>query len=320
MIGAAVKKPWKSRELQQELDHYRHLAVYYEKKYLKASHLYRHFRTQFAPGHFYSPYPDLKEIRRRRDRIFDRSKRDLPGIDINEAGQIGLLKKMAPYYADFPYKPERKYKNRRYSLGRHAYSYTDAIVLYLFMRHYRPKRIIEVGSGYSSALMLDVNEAFFNDSIDMTFVEPYPELLLSLTRPADMAAGRLIKEPLHKVDTDFFARLEKGDFLFIDSTHVAKAGSDVCQIFFDILPALKQGVIVHIHDVFYPFEYPEDWVKETRAWNEDYLLRAFLYNNDEFEILFFNNFMNIHHSAMMDKLLPLSARNPGGSLWLRKVR
>jgi hypothetical protein len=117
-----------------------------------------------------------------------------------------------------------------------------------------------------------------------------------------------------------FEELQKGDMLFIDSTHVAKPGSDVNQIYFDILPRLKRGVIIHIHDVFYPFEYPKSWILETRAWNEDYIVRAFLYNNKDFRMLLFNHFLNLHHQPLLDQLLPLTAKNSGGSLWLEKTK
>ena len=106
--------------------------------------------------------------------------------------------------------------------------------------------------------------------------------------------------------------------LFIDSTHVAKVGSDVTTLFFDVLPTLKPGVLVHIHDVLWPFEYPRSWYLQGRSWNEAYLLRAFLQYNEEFEILLFNSFLGTHYAGDVAEILPLCAKNPGGSLWLRR--
>jgi predicted O-methyltransferase YrrM len=290
-------------------------ADHFEKLYYEKNHLYEHFQTQFAPGHFYSPYPDLNEIESRKDQIFDRSKVDLPGIDIRDQQQLVLLKKLAKFYKTMPHL-KGKATGLRYYLGKHAYSYTDGIILYCMLRHLQPKRVIEIGSGYSSALMLDVREKFL-PKLDLTFVEPYPELLMSLIKPDDTYT--LIDKPLHEVDLKIFSNLEAGDILFVDSTHVAKPGSDVIDIYFKILPVLKKGVIIHIHDIFYPFEYPIEWIKETRAWNEDYIVRAFLYNNNAYEIILFNHYLNAHHQKELDKLMPDTSKNGGGSLWLKKL-
>ncbi len=316
---------WKTRiikmtpfnKLVKQRDEYRRLAKYLEKKYYKANHLYAHFKTQFAPGHFYSPYPNLKDIAERKDTIFNRRKQKIEGIDIREHQQLQLLKKISKFYKRFPYQAKRT-KKLRYFLGLHAYSYTDGLILFCMLLYLKPKKIIEIGSGYSSALMLDTKQLFMNN-LKLSFIEPYPELLLKLTKSGDKRNYQLIDKPLHEVDPAIFANLDAGDILFIDSTHVAKPGSDVNQIYFKILPSLQKGVIIHIHDVFYPFEYPIEWIMETRAWNEDYLLRAFLYNNKDYKILLFNDFLNVHHKKLLDELMPLSAKNGGGSLWLQKT-
>lgn len=305
--------------------YYNHLYIHTNEKYLKAigdlrkaKRRLRDIETQFIPGHFYSPYPDIKEIDIRKKDIFDRSKKPIAGIDIREKEQLRLLSRLSKHYRKLPYKKNQS-SNLRYTFENPAYSYTDAVVLFCMLNELTPKKIIEIGSGYSSALMIDVNELFFEDKMDLTFIEPYPELLLSLDKNGYILKEKLVDRPLWKVDEALFDTLNAGDILFIDSTHVSKVGSDVNQIFFSILPALKKGVIIHIHDVFYPFEYPIEWVKETRAWNEDYLLRAFLYNNKDYEILFFNHFMNTHHKDTLKKSMPLTIKNPGGSLWLKKV-
>lgn len=311
-----------SVELQKKDEQYQranHLHKYSEKEYRKERHLRKHFETQFAPGHFYSPYPDLKEMKRREQVIFDRSKREIPGIDIREKEQLALLEKLAVHYKKLPYEHKKKKKEFSYKLDHHAYAHTDAIVLFCMLLEYEPKKIVEIGSGYSSALMADVKKHFL-PKLDITCVEPYPQLLHDLTTDAPKNSYKLVDKALWETPESVFTSLEAGDVLFIDSTHVSKAGSDVNQIFFDILPKLKAGVIIHIHDIFYPFEYPYEWIKETRAWTEDYIVRAFLYNNDAYEILLFNNFLNIHHAKELDTFMPLTAKNSGGSLWLRKTR
>ena len=120
---------------------------------------------------------------------------------------------------------------------------------------------------------------FFDNEIQCTFIEPHPKLLKSLLKQGDLERIEIVPRPLQDVDLELFESLRANDILFIDSTHVAKIGSDVNRIFFEILPALATGVYVHFHDIFYPFEYPREWIYEGRAWNEAYMLRAFLMYN-----------------------------------------
>ena len=108
--------------------------------------------------------------------------------------------------------------------------------------------------------------------------------------------------------------------LFIDSTHVSKIGSDVNSLLFDILPKLNRGVYVHFHDVFYPFEYPQEWVYQGLAWNEAYILRAFLQHNDAFKIVFFNTYLELFYREKFENSMPLCLKNPGGSIWLTKTK
>ena len=212
---------------------------HFEKLYLETNHklveLRKKFETQFETGHFYSPYPDLKEMKARHDELFNRAKRSIPGIDIKESEQLKLLDEISTFYKDIVYKPGKKIAGWRYFFENDAYSYTDAIMLFCMLRKYSPRHVIEIGSGYSSALMTDVNEKFFNNKINITFIEPYPKLLLSLLHKNDNN-HKLIDKNLSEVDNKVFEKLGKNDILFIDSTHVSKAGSDVNQIFFEVLP------------------------------------------------------------------------------------
>jgi hypothetical protein len=186
------------------------------------------------------------------------------------------------------------------------------------LREFRPRRVVEVGCGFSSCVILDVNERFLDGRIDCCFIEPHPELLRSLVKPDDRYT--LIEKPVQDVDLDVFRTLAPGDFLLIDSTHVSKAGSDVHQHFFKILPALAPGVLVFFHDVFHPLEYPPEWFfDENRSWNEIYLLRAFLSYNRDFEIVLFTGAIEHRHPGLVARLMPLAAKNLGGSFWMRRT-
>jgi hypothetical protein len=186
------------------------------------------------------------------------------------------------------------------------------------MLHVKPKRIIEIGSGYSSCVSLDTNELFFHDSISCIFIEPYPELLYSLLKRSDFENIKIIAGNLQDIELHTFTQLSAGDILFIDSTHVSKVDSDVNYILFKILPVLQSGVYIHFHDIYFPFEYPKEWVYQGRAWNEAYLLRAFLQYNHDYEIVTFNSFLGCFHPETISRLMPLCAKNPGSSIWIRK--
>jgi len=180
----------------------------------------------------------------------------------------------------------------------------DASIYQAVIRHHQPAKVVEVGSGWSTAALFDAGAA-----PQVTLIEPYPERLRQVLSVDDLARCELVEARLQDVPLSTFEALDSGDVLFIDSTHVAKLGSDVNRIFFEILPALAPGVILHFHDVPYPFEYVDEWAREGRAWNEAYLLRAFLQYNPAFEILLW-----------ADMLVALGhVSGGGGSIWLRKV-
>ncbi len=274
---------------------------------------------QFVPpGHFYSPIPSLDDIKRDHSRLFAVPPRSLPGIELNESRQLELLETFKSYYTDLPF-TEHKTTGYRYFYENTYYSYSDAIFLYCMIRHLKPRRIIEVGSGYSSCAILDTNHRFLGGTIRCTFVEPYPDRLLSLLEEGDRSRIEIIQQRLQDVPLDRFKELNSHDMLFIDSTHVSKIGSDVNYILGDLLPSLNPGVYIHFHDVFYPFEYPPDWIYAGRNWTEAYLLRAFLAFNRTFEIVFFNTFLERFHRDTFLRHMPLCLRNEGGSIWLRRA-
>ena len=273
---------------------------------------------RFAPpGHFASPVASLDEVRAQAPRLFGAPPRTIAGIDLDEAGQLALLTQLEPYYRDLPFGPQRR-PGLRYAFDNPAYSYSDGIFLYCMLRHLRPARLIEVGSGHSSCLTLDVNELHLDGRMRCTFIEPYPERLLSLIGERDRRAIDLVAKPLQDVPLATFASLEANDILFIDSSHVGKAGSDVNYLLFDILPSLRSGVHVHFHDVLHPFEYPLDWFEAGRSFNEAYLVRAFLSFNEAFRVVLFNTFLEHFHERRFAERMPLCLRNTGGSLWLAR--
>jgi predicted O-methyltransferase YrrM len=187
------------------------------------------------------------------------------------------------------------------------------------IRELKPRRILEIGSGHTSALILDTNERYFDGGIECTFVEPHPELLLSLLRSSADHEPRLIPRKLQDVNLTLFDTLEAGDILFVDSSHVLKAGSDCQLLFSDILPRLNPGTLIHFHDVFDRFEYPPEWLREGRGWNEQYALRAFLQFNGEFRIKLFTAYLIARHREWFEKHMPNCLRNTGGQIWIERA-
>lgn len=272
----------------------------------------------YPPGHYYSPIVSVAEVKAREAEIWKGLQTDgISGIALNTEAQRALVQSFYPYYAEMPYGSDAQ-EGLRYHFDNSMYTYTDGIFLYSMLRHLRPKRVIEVGSGFSSSLMLDVNALFFSNEMELSFIEPYPKRLLDTISKEDASHITLLEKKVQEVPVSFFETLEKGDILFIDSTHVSKCGSDVNYILFDILPVLAPGVFIHFHDIFYPFEYPKGWVYGGRNWNENYLLRAFLIHNNTYSITLFSHYLHTHHKDLFGAL-PLAQQNAGGNLWIEKT-
>jgi predicted O-methyltransferase YrrM len=252
-------------------------------------------------GHFYSPVNGSADVERAL--AWDE---DTPGVDLRPEAQLELFGELLPLFEGVP--------DVRYRAPNGMYDAADALVYQAMVRSFKPRRVIEVGAGYSTAKLLDTADAFAPD-LDITCVEPYPDRLLGLMRPEDKARVNLIAKPVQDVPVETFARLESGDVLFIDSTHVAKAGSDVLWLFLRVLPRLAEGVVVHVHDVFWPFEYPAHWLREGRSWNEDYLLNAFLCHNDAWRIELFSSWLWHRYPDLVPEALRGSQP---GAIWLRR--
>ena len=303
LIRRAVKHIPGYRRLDRYL-YYRYTGTYYQEPYPR--------------GHYYSPLPDISEIQSRAELLF-REEVDLgPSIDLQSQRQQLLLTELTRYYGDFQW-PEQPSPHFRFHLGQTVFCHGDAVILHAMLRHFKPKRIIEAGSGFTSALMLDTSERFLQNQTHLTFIEPYPQRLFSLLRDNDRQRFEIITDKLQNVPLALFQQLDADDILFVDSTHVAKIGSDVNFILFDILPLLKPGVLIHFHDVIWPFEYSLDWILEGKAWNEAYMLRAFLQYNSHFQIVLFNSFAGYAFKPFMEANMPKFLENSGGSLWIRKI-
>lgn len=294
--------------------------------YLRETDRLRAF-SAFPPGHYYSPIPDFDGLKQDEGRIWAREgERGIPGIDLNEQGQLELLDKLACQYPEQPFH-ESKRANLRYYFKNDFFSFSDGIFYFCMLRHLRPRRVVEIGSGFSSALLLDTSGLFFGTGISCTFIDPDPIRLQGLLMPADAGMVEMIPKRLQDVATDVFSGISAGDILFIDSSHVSKIGSDVNMLLFEILPKLQKGVYVHIHDVFYPFEYPREYVLGHRwAWNELYAIRAFLSFNSAFQITLFPSFLERFHGERLQKTFPLAWNHPprwptlrGASLWIKRV-
>ena len=269
------------------------------------------------PGHFYSPIVNVDEARP----LFAKNApppEQLPAITIDRQAMLALWEQLKPHLQNTSF-PDEPTTNSRYYFKNTAFSYGDGSILSAMLRHFQPKRLVEVGSGYSSACAMDTIENHLDSKVAVSFIEPYPELLVKLLGEDALKRVEIHACGVQNANMGLFTQLESGDFLFIDSTHIMKTGSDVCHELFTVLPALKPGVFIHFHDIFWPFEYGADWVlNENRSWNELYGLRAFLMYNNAFEIVFFNDYFVKFCRDTIKADYPTMLKNSGGSIWLRK--
>jgi len=259
-----------------------------------------------TPVHFYQPIPDTREL----PETLWKQPSNLVGINMNDAMQLDLLRnhftKFREECSDFPAEPPPG--------QRRPFRGVDALAAYCMVRHFQPRLIIEVGSGFSSLALGQA--AAKNKNSALICIDPFPSDFLRKGFPGLQSS---IEKKIQDIDLKFFSRLQSGDILFIDSSHTVKIGGDVNFLFLEVLPRLKPGVIVHVHDIFLPFEYRRDWVlDEFRFWNEQYLLQAFLTFNSEFEVLLANSYLNHYYQ----KDLKAAFRNlpswAGGSFWMRR--
>lgn len=240
----------------------------------------------------------------------------ISGIDFRFDEQVELIQDLTHYWGGVPDVPTDGWRYHSSMM----FQPPDAMIYHAMLRHFRPKRVIESGSGFTSALALDTKDRYLPD-LELTFIEPHPDHRLdALIGQEDRSNCEIYPLPIQDVSLNIFDQLEAGDFLFADTAHIAKAGSEVNWIVFNILPRLPAGVIVHFHDVFWPFEYPKDWLEDGRSYNEIYMLRALMMYNETFEMLLFCNWAWKERRELFDVLPNSYSGGPPGSLWLRKRR
>lgn len=276
------------------------------------------------PGHFYSPIGDEAELKQYW--ISDHKARQKTRVDalLNYDAMTAVWNEIAPSIIAFPMTQTEGF--RYYGINS-EFMYYDASILSGMIQHLNPRQIIEIGAGYSSAAMFDTVDRMRAPRLEsFTTIDPDLSRINRLSPPA---SSKLIKAQVQTIPVETFAALEPGDLFFIDSSHVLKTGSDVHYEYLHILPALKSGVIIHIHDVYYPFEYPRRWVvSQNRSWNEVYLVDMMLSHGDRYEVLFFNDAMLQNHSDRMRQNSDMFERfeaqetnnrqRNNGSIWLRK--
>jgi len=277
----------------------------------------------YPPGHYYSTIPDLHEIREQRESLFKKSGVEIRGIDLRKENQFELLQKFSKHYSEIPYDFETEKKTQtRYQTQKAWYRYSDVIMLYSMIREFNPQRIIEIGSGHSSAVMLDANDLVLESKATMTFIDPDTERLDTILTDKDKVNHQVIQSKIQDVNLEIFKSLQRNDILFIDSSHVSKIGSDLNHILFEILPRVGPGVLIHFHDIYFPFEMPEDWVLTNKwFWNENYILRAYLTDNSRYEIINFNSYLHEEFRDWFKINMPacLISTHDTGSIWIRKV-
>ncbi|MFA6440278.1 MAG: class I SAM-dependent methyltransferase [Bacteriovoracaceae bacterium] len=266
-------------------------------------------------NHFYEPIPDTGKLT---DAVWSRES-PMKGIELHVDKQLVFLdtvcSRFKHEYDSFGLNsPE---SDCSYYSQNGAFGEIDGDILYSMIREHRPKKIIEIGSGWSTQLAgyaLERNRIEYGISGQIYAIEPYPNKILKAGFPG---LTQLIEKTVQEVDLTVFEALEENDILFIDSSHIVKTDSDVCYEFLEILPCLKKGVLVHIHDIFLPREYPKNWVVNQKLFfNEGYLLQAFLMFNHAFEVIWAGNYIKLKYPEKCAQLFRTQASQ---SFWIRKI-
>ncbi len=281
-------------------------------------------RVHVQPVHYYSDIPDRRWLRANK-RLW--AKRMLPiGQPWDLDAQLHWLEERCAPYLREVMGLDAFEQDAGAGFGP-GYGPIEAQVLHCVMRHDAPRRVIEVGSGVSTATMLRAigrNTDEGRASSAVTCVEPHPHDSL---RRLDV---ELIAQPAQAVDLDVFLRLEAGDLLFIDSTHAVRTGSEVIRLYLEVLPKLRPGVLVHIHDIYLPYTFHPNVLGELFDWQETALLTALLTGNASLEILTCLSTLTVDRSSQLQAILPdlrprhleagVQTKGDGhypASLWLR---
>jgi hypothetical protein len=265
----------------------------------------------FQPNHFYWPLNDVAFLEDNRDLWHDRG---LPlGIEWDVDGQVARVEGLDAYRGELADVPQLPREGRvEFVWQNNAFEGADAVVYYGLVRSLQPRRVVEVGAGWSSLLLaraLDRNAT----RCDVTLVEPYPDARLFGALPADW---EVLERPLQRIDLAVFERLGAGDVLMFDGSHCVRTASDVNWLLFEVMPRLARGVWVHVHDVLFPEDYMDRWVlDEGLSWNEQYAVQALLMHTDSYRVRVANHLLWTERRAAIEAL----HGGDGTSLWLEKL-
>ena len=229
------------------------------------------------PYHFGASTPNINELIATKHIWAKKS--EMPGLNTNMQTQISNLTRIClPYQKE--YDGNKIYLEGVKNKSGPGFGYIEAQALHAMMRYLKPQRVIEVGSGISTHCIIEAIKLNESKS-SITCIEPYPyEWLESSTEI------NLISKPVQMVPLQVFNELDENDFLFIDSSHAVKSGGDVNYLVLEVLPRLKKGVVIHFHDIFFPYDYQRDLLDTLVFSSEASLLQAFLINNTKAEIIF----------------------------------
>lgn len=262
--------------------------------------------------HYYEPLIDPRELRHSLT-----EERHLPGIDWNDAGQLQTLTELV-YRSEVEELGRPGTGELQFRFGNGAFESGDAEFLYQVVRRYKPARMFEIGSGNStliaqSAIRRNRSEQAGYEC-EHVCIEPYENSWLEAT------GVKVLRTRVEELDQSLFDTLVDRDLLFIDSSHVIRPQGDVLTEYLHILPRLRPGVIVHIHDIFSPRDYPSEWLREKQLlWNEQYLLEAFLSHNRDWTIIAALNYLKHRHFGRLLEVCPhLNSDADPGSFYLRR--
>jgi hypothetical protein len=269
---------------------------------------------------YYSALNDLEFLAANRDLW---QGRPLPaGVRFDVDEQWALVQELAAYVSELESVPYDQPPGEplAYCWNNDFWRGLDALVHYGMIRRLRPSRVVEIGCGWSSLLMARALARNDADGAPAAVhqIEPYPREALMAVLPGSWTLQRSM---LQRSSPAAIEQLTSGDILFYDGSHVARAGSDVNWFFFEVLPRVAPGVIVHVHDIFWPSDYPEEWIFERgQTWNEQYILQAFLMYNEHFELLLANAAVVASYGADVARLFAsLPEQFSGGcSAWIRR--
>jgi predicted O-methyltransferase YrrM len=262
-------------------------------------------------NHYYEPQFNFSQLKRGLYK-----NRSFPGIDFNMKKQLKNISNLIYKNELIELNLEKKSPNYNFNIKNNFFENGDADIYYQLIRHLKPKNILEIGSGHSTLIALEAIKK--NKSVDkietkITCVEPYENKWL------DQLNIKILRKRIENLDESYYLALEKNDILFIDSSHIIRPQGDVLKIFFEIVPKLKKGTIVHIHDIFTPKDYPKEWlIEQNKFWNEQYLVEALMMSKDKYEIYLMLNYLKNNAYKQLRKICPyLKDNHEPSSLYIK---